>query len=44
MNEYANYLKWQYRRDLLKSRGEEMNRGIIAKLNRKIRHYEKARR
>ena len=40
MNEYTNYLKWLYRRNLLKSRGEEINRGLIAKLNRKIRQYE----
>ena len=40
MNEYTNYLKWCYRRNLLKARGEEVNRGIIAKLNRKIRQYE----
>lgn len=44
MNEHTNYLKWQYRRNLLKARGEEVNRGIIAKLSRKIRHYEEARR
>jgi len=42
MNEYTNYLKWLYRRNLLKTRGEEINRGIIGKLNRKIRHYEEA--
>ena len=40
MNEYAQYLKWIYRRNLLKARGEEVNRGIIGKLNRKIRKYE----
>ena len=40
MSEYTNYLKWVYRRNLLKSRGEEINRGIIGKLNRKIRKYE----
>lgn len=40
MNEYTNYLKWLYRRNLLISRGEEKNRGIIGKLNRKIRKYE----
>ena len=40
MNEYTNYLKWIYRKNLLMSRGEEMNRGLIAKLNRKIRNYE----
>ena len=41
MSEYTNYLKWQYRRNLLRARGEEMNKGIIGKLNRKIRKYEK---
>lgn len=41
MSEYANYLKWTYRRNLLRERGEEMNKGIIGKLNRKIRKYEK---
>ena len=41
MNEYAQYLRWIYRRNLLRARGEEVNRGIIGKLNRKIRKYEK---
>lgn len=41
MNNYINYLKWIYRRNLLTSRGAEMNKGIINKLNRKIRNYEK---
>lgn len=41
MNEYSKYLRWLYRRNLLKSRGEEVNKGLIAKLNRKIRNYEK---
>lgn len=41
MREYTNYLKWLYRRNLLKARGEEVNRGIIGKLERKIRKYEK---
>lgn len=41
MNEYTKYLRWLYRRNLLKARGEEVNRGIIGKLNRKIRKYEK---
>lgn len=41
MSEYANYLKWKYRRSLLTSRGEEMNKGLIGKLNRKISKYEK---
>ena len=40
MSEYAKYLRWKYRRNLLRARGEEMNRGLIAKLNRKIRKYE----
>ncbi len=40
MNEYTNYLRWQYRRNLLRARGEEMNKGLIAKLTRKIRGYE----
>lgn len=41
MSEYTKYLRWLYRRNLLKARGEEVNRGIIGKLNRKIRKYEK---
>lgn len=41
MSEYAKYLKWLYRRNLLKARGEELNKGLIGKLNRKIRKYEK---
>ena len=40
MSDYANYLKCIYRRNLLRARGEELNRGIIGKLNRKIRKYE----
>lgn len=40
MREYTNYLRWLYRRNLLIARGEEVNRGLIAKLNRKIRKYE----
>ena len=40
MSKYAKYLRWIYRRNLLISRGEEMNRGLIAKLNRQIRNYE----
>ena len=40
MSEYTNYLKWIYRRNLLISRGEEKNHGLISKLNRKIRNYE----
>jgi hypothetical protein len=41
MNEYTKYLRWLYRRNLLKARGEEVNRGIIGKLERKIHKYEK---
>jgi len=41
MSEYTKYLRWLYRRNLLRSRGEELNRGIISKLERKIRKYEK---
>lgn len=41
MSEYAKYLKWLYRRNLLTERGAEENKGIIGKLNRKIRNYEK---
>lgn len=40
MSEYANYLKWIYRRNLLRARSEEDNKGLIAKLTRKIRKYE----
>lgn len=40
MSEYARYLRWIYRRNLLMARGEEKNRGLIGKLNRKIRNYE----
>ena len=41
MNEKARYLSWLYRRNLLMERGAEDRKGIIAKLNRKIRKYEK---
>lgn len=41
MSNYSQYLRWLYRRNLLKSHGEEMNRGLINKLNRQIRKYEK---
>lgn len=41
MSEEVKYRKWFYRRNLLVSRGEEMNRGIINKLTRKIRKYER---
>lgn len=40
MSEYTKYLNWMYRVNLLKARGEEVNRGLIAKLNRKIRRYK----
>jgi hypothetical protein len=40
MSEYSKYLRWLYRRNLLTARGAEENRGIIGKLNRKIRKYE----
>ena len=40
MSEYAQYLRWLYRRNLLTERGAEVNRGLINKLNRKIRNYE----
>ena len=42
MSERTQYMKWIYRRNLLTSRGEEMNRGIINKLSRKIRKYQAA--
>lgn len=41
MSEYSKYLRWLYRRNLLAARGAEENKGIINKLNRKIRNYEK---
>ena len=41
MNEYARYLSWVYRRNLLTERGVEERKGIITKLNRKIRNYER---
>lgn len=37
----TDYFKWLYRRNLMVSRGAEERKGIIAKLNRKIRKYEK---
>lgn len=40
MSEYAQYLRWLYRRSLLTARGAEENKGIIGKLNRQIRKYE----
>ena len=39
--ERIDYLKWLYRRNLMNARGVEDRKGIIAKLNRKIRKYEK---
>ena len=41
MEKETRYLNWLYRRNLLIARGAEMNRGIINKLNRKIRNYER---
>ena len=41
MNEYARYLSWIYRRNLLTERGTEERKGLISKLNRKIRNYER---
>ena len=40
MSEYSKYLRWLYRRNLLKARSEDINLGFIAKLNRKIRQYQ----
>ena len=40
MSEKTRYLRWLYRRNLLTERGAEANKGIINKLNRKIRNYE----
>ena len=39
MSEYSKYLRWLYRRNLLIARSAEENKGLIAKLNRKIRNY-----
>ncbi len=41
MNNKTKYLFWLYRRNLMLERGAEDRKGIIAKLNRKIRKYEK---
>lgn len=41
MEKESRYLNWLYRRKVLTERGEEANRGIINKLNRKIRNYER---
>ena len=40
MSEYTKYLRWLYRRNLLMSRGAEMNKGVLRKLDRQIRNYE----
>ncbi len=40
MNKELLKLKYQYRINLLTSRGEEMNRGIIHKLQRKLRRLD----
>lgn len=42
MNTELLKLKYQYRINLLTARGEEMNRGIIHKLQRKLRKLESA--
>lgn len=41
MEKESRYLSWLYRRKVLTERGEETNHGIINKLNRKIRNYER---
>lgn len=41
MEKESRYLSWLYRRKVLTERSEETNRGIINKLNRKIRNYER---
>lgn len=41
MEKESRYLSWLYRRKVLTERDEETNRGIINKLNRKIRNYER---
>ena len=40
MNKEYLRMKYQYRINLLVSRGEEMNRGIIHKLQRKLRRLD----
>ena len=40
MNKEYLRMKYQYRINLLASRGEEMNRGIIHKLQRKLRRLD----
>ena len=40
MNDKIKYLYWIYRRNLFMQRGAEDRKGLIAKLNRKIRNYE----
>lgn len=41
MSKKTRYLRWLYRRNLLMARGADVNRGLINKLNRQIRNYEK---
>ena len=41
MSEYSRYLNQLYRRNILMERGAEDRKGLISKLNRKIRNYEK---
>ena len=41
MSKKTRYLRWLYRRNLLTVRGADVNRGLINKLNRQIRNYEK---
>lgn len=41
MSEKAKYLTWVYRRNLLMSRGYEERKGLINKIVRKMRKYEK---
>lgn len=41
MSKKTRYLRWLYRRNLLTARGADVNRGLINKLNRQIRNYEK---
>lgn len=41
MSKKTRYLRWLYRRNLLAARGADVNRGLINKLNRQIRNYEK---
>lgn len=41
MSKKTKYLRWLSRRNLLIARGADVNRGLINKLNRQIRNYEK---